>query len=154
MWFSLGTLQHHLHLEIHAPFLTTVEFLIFGFLSVDKGFSKRLCLSSLRVPFFDLLTCRNQREAAAAWHSNTAEQGFPSSSPSSLCQVLLPSLLTCLGADSKSRYLTLELPEQRKLQEVSEHELFSVINSCGIPMLTQLHGVIMLLFHELGNSSI
>lgn len=47
-----------------------------------------------------------------------------------------------------------KLTEQRKLQEVSEHELFSVINSYGIPVLTQLHSVIMLLFCELGNSSI
>lgn len=45
-----------------------------------------------------------------------------------------------------------KLTEQRKLQEVSE--LFCVINSYGIPVLTQLHSVITLLFCELGNSSI
>lgn len=38
VWFSLGTLQHHLHLEILAPLLTMTEFLIFEFLSLDKGF--------------------------------------------------------------------------------------------------------------------
>lgn len=48
----------------------------------------------------------------------------------------------------------LEVTEQRKLQEVSDGEPFSVINSCGIPMLTQPHSVIILLFSELSNSSI
>lgn len=59
-----------------------------------------------------------------------------------------------LDADSKNRYIMLELTEQRKLQEVSEHKPFSVINSYGIPMLTQLHSVITQLFRELSNSSI
>lgn len=59
-----------------------------------------------------------------------------------------------LDADSKNRYTTLELTEQRKLQEVSEHEPFSVINSHGIPVLTQLHCVITLLFGELSKTSV
>lgn len=58
------------------------------------------------------------------------------------------------GCRYKSRDLLLELTEHRKLQEVSEQELFCVINSYGIPVLTQLHGVIMLLVRELSNGSI